>query len=87
MVLPLSWPCHEGHVGHCWLPRAVWPGLLLARCWYCMELAHTNVHTGEKFHECNLCEYAFSEAIWVSASDVQLVHCHWMVDSSPSTLK
>ena len=27
MALPLSWPCHEGHVGHCWRPRAVWLGL------------------------------------------------------------
>ena len=71
MVLPLSWPCHEGHVAHSGgclrLSDQAQPPPPPAALY--TEGAHTQ-YIKEMSHKCKQCEYAFSEvaAIWGSVS-------------------
>ena len=79
MVLPLSWPCHEGHVAHSGgclrLSDQAQPPPPPAALY--TEGAHTQ-YIKEMSHKCKQCEYAFSEvaAIWGSVSGVGPHHCH-----------
>ena len=73
VALPLPWPCHEGHVGHCCLlplgrlPRPS-PLLVLHRA--------TQSHKKKSQDKCLLWGRSFGDA-----SDVGLGHCHKLVCS------